>query len=617
MKEGPLRIRLAVAFLVFLTAVTGVSAAEDDVIETHGLSLFNNLKYGPDFKHFDYVNPDAPKGGQVSYAATANDFDSLNPFIVKGTPAQDLGLMYDTLLADAFDEPSTMYGLIAESVEYPEDKSWVIFNLREEARFHDGHPIRAEDVVFSFNILKEKGAPFYRLYYENVTEAEVLSPQRVKFTFDQAGNRELPLIVGQLTVLPKHYWQKNDFAATTLEPPLGSGPYRIAEVDAGRSITYERVADYWAKDLPVNRGRYNFERITIEYFRDDTVELQAFKAGEYDFRRENTAKNWATSYDFPAVNQGRIKKVTLPDGTVQSMQGFVFNTRREKFADRRVRAALSQAMDFQWLNKNIFYGQYTRTDSYFDNSELASRGLPDGEELALLKPYKDQLPPEVFNQEYEPPTTEGAGSIRRNLRKAQKMLREAGWRVRDGVLTHMETGREMRIEFLLNNPSFERIVGPYIRNLEKLGVEASIRVVDSAQYRRRLDTFDFDVTVANFAQSLSPGNEQRDFWGSKAAEREGSRNIAGIQDPVVDAMIKKIVFAQNRKSLVTAVRALDRVLLWGHYVVPHWHIPYHRVAYWDKFGRPEEAPEYALGFPSTWWYDSAKADRLEKGSQSQ
>ncbi|MDZ7754679.1 MAG: extracellular solute-binding protein [Gammaproteobacteria bacterium] len=567
----------------------------------HGIAMHGDLKYGPDFAHFEYANPDAPKGGDVKQAAIGT-YDSFHPFVLKGMTPSGIGLLFETLMVGSDDEAFSQYGLIAESVEVPEDRSWAIFNLREEARFHDGTPITAKDVVFSLDALKKDGHPFYRSYYKNVDGGEALDTHRVRFTFSGGDNRELPLIVGQLPVLPAHYWSDRDFSKTTLEPPLGSGPYRIKDFEQGRSVTYERVPDYWGADLPVNRGQYNFDTLRYDYYRDTTVALQAFKAGAYDFRQENTAKDWATGYDFPAVRDGRVIKEEIPHQQPQGMQAYAFNTRRAMFADPRVRQALGYAFDFEWTNQNLFNGAYTRTRSYYSNSELASRGMPSPAELALLEPHRDQVPAEVFEGPYEPPRTDGSGRLRDNLRKAVGLLREAGWTVQDGRLTHTATGEPMAFEVLLVQPLFERVTLPFARNLKRLGIDARVRTVDATQYQNRLDHFDFDMVVASFRQSLSPGNEQRDFWGSEQADIPGSRNIIGIEDPVVDHLVDQIIAAPDRASLVARTRALDRVLLWSHYVIPHWHITHFRVAYWNKFARPAVSPKYDLGF-NTWWID--------------
>lgn len=578
----------------------------------HGIAMHGDLKYGPGFAHFDYVNPKAPKGGRLKQA-TIGTFDSFNPFIVRGNPAAGIGQIYDTLMTASADEPFSEYGLLVEKVEVPRDRSWVAFTLRPEARWHDGKPVTPEDVIFSFETLRAKGQPFYRAYYGNVEKIEKTGPRTVKFTFKPGENRELPLILGQLVVLPKHWWEGRAFDKTSLEPPLGSGPYKVKSFEPGRRIVYERVPDYWGKDLAVNVGRNNFDEIEIDYYRDDTVELEAFKAGEYDFRLENSAKAWATSYDVPALKTGLMRKEEIPHQRPSGMQGFAFNTRRDKFEDPRVREALGHAFDFAWSNENLFYGQYTRTRSYFDNSELAATGLPNAAERKLLEPYRGKIPDEVFTKEYQPPSSDASGDLRANLREAAKLLAEAGWKVdpKTRRLTNQETGRTMDFTILLVTPLFERIALPFAKNLERLGIKATVRTVDTAQYRRLLDEFDFEVVVANWPQSSSPGNEQRSFWGSEYADKQGSQNLIGISDPVVDALIEAVIAAPDRQSLVDRVHALDRVLQWGRWVVPQWHIPYDRVAYWDKFGRPSTVPDQGVQIDA-WWIDPEKERSLEQ-----
>jgi len=574
----------------------------------HGLSMYGDLKYGPAFTHFDYTNPDAPKRGTVKLAAIGT-YDTLNPFILKGVAAAGIGDTFETLMESSADEPFSEYGLIAESVELPADRSWVTFTLRPEARFHDGSPITADDVLWTFDTLKSKGHPFYRSYYSRVVSAERLGPRTIRFNFGPGDNRELPLIVGQLPVLSRTYWSTHDFEKTTLEPPLGSGPYRVVSVEPGRAIVYERVPNYWGANLPVRAGRNNFDSIRFDYYRDTTVALEAFKAGQYDFREENMAKNWATGYATAAVAAGLIRKEQIPNEVPTGMQAFVYNTRRPLFHDRRVREALGYAFDFEWTNKFLFYGAYTRTQSYFANSELAAHGPPTPAELQILEPFRNQEPGAVFTTAFEPPTTDGSGAIRDNLIRAFRLLEAAGWTVKDMHLVDTRTGEPMEFEILLADPSFERVTLPFVRNLERLGITARIRTVDTAQYQNRVDSFDFDITVTSWPESLSPGNEQIDYWTSARAKVPGSRNLAGINDPVVDRLVDLVIAAPDRQSLVDRTRALDRVLLWGHYVIPQWHITSFRVAYWDTFARPAIAPKYALGF-DTWWVDAAKEAAL-------
>lgn len=601
-RQFPSPLKLALCALV----LSGTAWAAPQ--SSHGVSFFGALKYGPDFAHFDYVNPNAPKGGALRMAALGT-FNTLNAYILKGDPAQGLGLLYETLMTPSYDEPGAEYGLLAQSVTIAEDRSWVEFALRPEARWQDGKPVTPEDVIFSFDTLRKKGRPFYRLYYANVAKVEKTGPRSVRFTFQGAGNRELPLIMGQLPILPKHYWAKRKFEETTLQPPLASGPYKIADVKPGRSIVYARVPDYWGRYLPVNVGRYNFDTIRYDYYRDDTIALEAFKADRFDLRVEASAKNWATGYDVPAVRQGLVQRTVLHTAVPAPMQAFVFNLRRPKFADVRVREAFDYAFDFEWTNRTLFYGQYRRIESYFANSELAAAGMPSAAEQELLAPFRDALPPELFTQPYAEPRTDGRGENRRNLRVAQVLLEQAGWRIQDGVLKNAK-GEPLTIEFLLFDPAFERVLAPYQRNLARLGVQTTLREIDVSQYQNRLNTFDFDCVVGNFPQSLSPGNEQRAYWGSDAADRPGSENLAGIKDPVVDTLVDKIIFAKDRDSLVTATHALDRVLLWRHYMVPQWYMDGARLAYWNRFAFPP-TPKYDNGLPDLWWYEPDKARDVE------
>ncbi len=574
----------------------------------HAIAMHGEPKYGPDFTHFDYINPEAPRGGTLREAALGG-FDSFNPYIAKGNAAANLGYVFETLMTGSADEAFTEYGLIAQTIEWPEDRSWVAFTLRPEARWHDGRPITAEDVIFSLQLLKTKGHPQFRFYYQSVIEAEKTGPREVRFSFAAGDNRELPLIVGQMPILPKHYWETRDFEKTTLEPPLGSGPYKIADFEPGRHVVYERVADYWGRDLAVNRGQYNFDSLRTDYYRDDTVVRQALKAGNIDFRVENQAKAWALDYDVPAVREGWLKKDKFEHRRPTGMQAFTMNARRAVFQDRRVRRALAFAFDFDWSNRNLFFGQYTRTESYFSNSELAAAGLPSPQEMEILEPYRDRIPAEVFTQEYRAPETDGTGWPRDNLARAFDLLSEAGWIVRDMKLVSAETGARMRFEILLISPAFERIVLPFKRNLNRLGIEVSVRLVDTAQYINRVRAFDFDMIVGGWGQSESPGNEQRNYWTSASAKTNGSRNFAGIEDPVIDALVERIISAPDRESLIMTTRSLDRVLLWGHYVISNWHIRFDRIVYWDKFGKPQAPPRRGTS-TSYWWADPDKARAL-------
>ena len=595
--------RFGWCLVVALFALPGITLAQEagEVHRAHAIAMHGAPKYGADFEHFEYTNPEAAKGGKVIFSAFGT-FDSLHPFILKGQSAAGVGNLFETLTTSSSDEAFSRYGLLAESIEWPEDRSWVAYTLRPEARWHDGRPVTVEDVIWSLETLKTKGHPGFRQYYANVDSAEQTGPRRVRFNFSGPTNRELPLIVGELPILPKHYWQERDFEATTLEAPLGSGPYRVAAVDPGRSITYERDPDYWGRDLPVNRGKNNYGVMHYEYYRDRGVQREAFKAGKIDFFSENVAKEWATAYDLPTVRAGVINKRLIAHENPQGMQAFVFNTRREIFQDRQVRAALAYAFDFEWTNQNLFYGAYKRSKSFFSNSELASADLPSDAELAILEPYRNQLPPEVFTEAYEPPSTDGTGNLRANLRTALRLLKGAGWDIRDGVLTHTDSGLVMQFEIMLVSPDFERVVLPFTKNLERLGIAVDVRTVDTSQYQQRIDSFDFDMIVGGWGQSLSPGNEQRYLWHSLAADIQGSRNTPGIRDAVVDALIDLVISAPDRDSLIDRTRAMDRVLLWSHYVIPHWHLAAYRVLYWDKFGTPAVRPKYDLGV-QYWWVD--------------
>jgi microcin C transport system substrate-binding protein len=581
----------------------------------HGVSLFGDLKYSPGFKKFDYVNVDAPKTGaarQIAYGT----FDNFNPVIagVKGSLVSGIDINYDTLLVGALDEVSSEYGLIAEAVSYPDDFASASYRLRPEAKWHDGAPVTPEDVIFSFEAYK-KYNPRSAAYYRRVVKAEKTGDREVTFTFDSAGNRELPQILGQLTVLPKAWWEgtdkdgkTRDIGSTTLEPPLGSGPYRIKEFSPGRNIVYERVKDYWGNGVNVNIGRDNFDELRFEYFRDTTVALEAFKADTVDWRSENSAKNWATAYDFPAVGDKRVLLEEFPIRNVGVMQAFAFNVRREKFRDPRVRLAFNYAFDFEEMNKQIFYGQYKRIASYFEGTELAATGLPTGKELELLETVRDKVPVEVFKKAYSNPINGNPGKVRDNLREAIRLFKEAGYEVRDQQLVHSKTGEQYTVEFLAVDPSFERVFLFYKPSLDRLGISVSVRTVDEAQYENRLRSWDFDIITSAWGESLSPGNEQHGYWGSRAADEPGSYNLIGIKNPAVDAMIDQVIFAKNRPDLEAAAKALDRVLLWNYYVVPQWSYGKVRTARWDRFGHPDPMPKYGrAAFPSVWWWDAEKA----------
>ena len=567
-------------------------------IESHGIAMHGDLKYDRDFTHFDYVNPSAPKGGSFRQAAIGT-FDSFNPFIIKGTAADGMGLTFDSLMARSHDEPFTQYGLLAERVRMPTSRQWVEFDLRQEATFSDGSPVTADDVVETFKLLREQGSPFYKAYYKDISAITALSDHIVRFEFGETNNLELPLIVGEVPILSADDWRDKDFTKPTLTPMLGSGPYQVLDFDAGRTLTLQRNSQYWGKDLPVNRGRHNFDEMIFDYYRDGTVALEAFKAEQYDFREENSSKNWATSYTGPAFDDGRIKRELIKDANPAGMQAFVMNTRRDTFSDAKVRQAIAYGFDFEWTNANLFYDAYTRSHSFFSNSEMAARELPTDEELAILEPLRGQIPDEVFTTVYQAPTTLGDGRNRSQLRQAMGLLKEAGWTLKAGTLLN-EKGDPFTFEILLVQKDFERVVAPFIRNLERIGMDVSIRIVDVSQYINRLRAYDFDMIVGSFGQSSSPGNEQREYWGSEAANQPGSRNVIGIKDPAIDQLVESLIQAPNREQLVLHARALDRVLQWNHFVVPQFHIDSHRIAYWDKFGFPEQRPNYSIGL-DTWW----------------
>jgi microcin C transport system substrate-binding protein len=616
-------IAVAAVSALAVCAQAGGAGAEDSGW-MHATGLIDKPKYPPDFKRFDYVNPDAPKGGLVRMSDTGT-FDSLNLVPAKGATPLGLGLIYDSLMTDSLDEVSTEYGLLADKLKYPADYSSVTYHLRDNARWQDGQPITPDDVVWSFQIFtdKERGNPGQAFYYKHVVKAEKTGDHEVTFTFDEAGNRELPHIVGQLNVLPKHYWEgtdaqgnKRDIFKSTLEPPLGSGPYKIKSVVPGRSISYERVPDYWGKDLPVNIGANNFGEIRYEYFRDDTVELQAFKADQIDWRAEASARVWATEYEFPAVQQKRVLKELFeqPYKSTGLMVGFTFNLNRDTFKDVRVRQAFDLAMPFEEMNKTLFFGQYTRFKSYFDGIPLASSGLPQGRELEILNEVKDAVPPEVFTQEYANPLNDSSQRQRDNLRQALKLLNDAGWQLQGNQMVNAKTGKPLTAEYLIYTPTFEKVGLSYQNALKRIGINLQIREVDSAQYENRVRSRDYDIIYVSWAETMSPGNEQIDFFGSSSADREGSHNYGAIRNPAVDKIIQHILYTKDRAELVAATKALDRVLLWNHYVVPGWGLKAERVARWDRFSHPEPLPTYSHGFPTIWWADADKAKKIG-GSQ--
>lgn len=598
----------------------GAPAAAQSKNWKHGLSLFGELKYPDGFKNYDYVNPAAPQGGTVRQIAFGT-FDNFNNVVagVKGSIANGTDLFNETLMTSALDEVSTEYGLLAESVSHPDDFASVTYRLRANARWHDGKPVTPEDVIFSFDAYKAN-SPQLGAYYRHVVKAQKSGEREVTFTFDGPGNRELPLIVGQLPVLAKHWWEgtdksgkKRDVTQTTLEPPLGSGPYQIKDFSPGRSIIYEKVENYWGKGLNVTVGTRNFQQVRYEYFRDSTVALEAFKGDQVDYRTENSAKNWATSYDFPAVRDKRVVLEEFPIRNFGVMQAFTLNSRRDKFKDARVRRAFNFAFDFEEMNRTIFFGQYKRISSYFEGTELASSGLPEGKELAILQTVKDKVPADLFTKPYTNPVGGSQQAVRDNYRQGFALLRDAGYEIRNTKLVNAKTGEPFTVEFLVDDPATERFVLFYRPSLERMGMTVSARVVDAAQYENRLRQWDFDIVVASWGQSLSPGNEQRGYWSTAAADQPGSRNLAGIKNPAIDSLIDRVIFTKDREDLVAATKALDRVLLWNYYVVPQWTYGKVRSARWDRFSRPATMPKYGLAaFPTIWWWDADKAAKAQR-----
>jgi microcin C transport system substrate-binding protein len=605
-----------------LTGLQAGRASAETQNWKHALSLFGDIKYPEGFKHFDYVNPNAPQGGGVRQIIIGT-FDNFNTVVagVKGNLAAGSELFLETLATPALDEVSTEYGLLAEAVRYPDDHSAVTYRLRANARWHDGKPVTPDDVLYSFDVLK-KNSPFYGAYYRHVAKVERTGEREITFTFDGPGNRELPQIVGQLPVLPRHWWEgtdksgrKRDITQTTLEPPLGSGPYRLKNFAPGRTLVYEKVDDYWGKDLNVIIGTRNFQTIRYEYFRDSTVALEAFKGDQVDWRVENSAKDWATSYDFPAMRENKVLKDEFPVRSSGVMQAFAFNIRRPKFQDPRVRRAFNFAFDFEETNRQIFFGQYKRIASYFEGTELASSGLPEGLELEILKTVGDKVPADLFTKPYTNPVGGNPQNVRNNMREALALLHDAGYEIRDTKLVNTKNGEHLQVELLVEQPAFERVMLFYKPWLERIGIAVSVRTIDSSQYENRLRQWDFDIITSSWPESLSPGNEQRNFWGSEAADLPGSRNLIGIKNPAVDTLIDRVIFAKSRAELVAATKALDRVLLWNFYVVPQWTYPYQRTARWDRFGHPETMPKFgASAFPTVWWWDAAKAAKVPQRS---
>ncbi len=603
----PQVFRVGATAILLCALGIGAAAAES---ERHGLSAFSELKYPADFKHFEWVNPDAPKGGRLSMIGPAarTTFDSFNGFILKGDAAQGLDLLFDSLMTRALDEPDAVYGLVAHSAELAADRRSVTFRMRPEARFADGSPVTSADMVFSFDTLKAKGHPNIRAAIRDLAAAVALDEHTIRFDF-AAATRDLPLVAAGLPILSKAYYATREFDQTTFDPPLGSGPYEIGDYRQGAFVTYKRRDNYWGKDLPVMRGRFNFEEVRYVYYRDRAAELLALQAGEFDLREEFTAVAWVTGYDVPAVRSGQLQRLTMPDQSPSGAQGFFLNTRRPKFADVRVRRALDYVFDFEFANKTIFHDLYTRTESFFENSAMKATGKPSEAELKLLEPFRDQLPPEVFAEPYKPPVSDGSGKDRKLLQAANQLFNAAGWTIKNGARVNAN-GEVLDIEFIIVDPTSERVLSNYVANLASLGIAATIRRVDAAQYQRRLKSFDFDVVTTRYSLRLTPGVELRSYWGSENANVDGSLNLAGISNPVIDALIAKAIQASSRAELEVATRALDRVLRAGHYWVPQWYKPVHHVAHWDRFSWPATKPRYDRGIVHTWWYDAAKAAKL-------
>ena len=598
-------ILINIKILISILLIINIAKAEDKNNYVHAISVFDEIKYDKNFKHFDYVNPAAPKGGKIRLAERGS-FDSLNQFILKGLPAVGLDSIYESLLVTSLDEPLTAYGLLAKALKISPDKSSITFYMHENAKWHDNVPITASDVEWTFNNILKKGHPSYKSYYSDIKDIEIINSFTIKFTFKNTNNRELPIIIDQMKILPKHFWKDINFNSSGFLIPLGSGPYKIKNVNAGKNITYQRIQDHWAKNHSIYIGQNNFDIIQYDYYRDSNVMIEALKAKEYDFRPENISKEWATAYNDLKKNSSFIKE-EIDHELPQGMQAFVYNTRKEIFQNIHLRKALSLAFDFEWTNKTLFYGQYIRSTSYFSNSELASSDLPSEGELNILEKYKNMIPSEVFSTSYSPGLTDGSGNNRKNLREAIKILKNANYTLDNNTLRN-PAGRAIKFEILLVSPAFERIVAPFIKNMSKLGVKATIRIVDTAQYKNRLDNYDFEMVVMSRGQSLNPGNEQRNYWSSESADINGSANWIGIKNKIVDELIELIIHASNRKELIFYTKALDRILLHNHYVIPHWHIKKWRLAYWNKLKRPINIPKYNLGFPETWWYNFNSTD---------
>lgn len=625
-----MRIAMLAGLCGLINTVVAESAPEQtgEIITSHGFALYGDLKYPKGFSHYDHVNPEAPKGGHLRLMGFGT-FDSLNPYTLKGTsPFNTPGqFMYgfselnETLLAGtgsylpSGDEPQSAYGLLAESLSYPDDLSWVEFRLRKQAHFHDAHPIEAEDVVFSFETLIAHGHPRFQQALLNIQSVEALDRHTVRVSFKQAHQGANILRFGEMPVLPKHYWADKDFARASQQAPLLSGPYRLSKFDIGNSIELERVPDFWGASLNIYRGRFNFDRVSIHYYRDQTIAFEAFKAGEFDLYYDYTAKNWASAYDFPALKDGRVLKQEIHHKIPSGTQGFFFNTRRELFQDPRVRKALSLVFDFEWTNKNLFNDAYVRNNSYYPNSDFAAEGIPQGEELALLEPHRHQLPAALFAEPYSASASTGNGNMRQPIRTATRLLKEAGWRLVDHQLQHQQSGRLFEFEILIRQPGLKRVILPYIRNLEKLGITANLRLVDATQYKVRIDNFDYDMMTFVLSQGQAPSYEQRDYFHSSNRHTIGSQNYAGVDHPVVDALIEHVISARTRSRLVSAMKALDRVLLWQHYSVPNWHLNYHRLAYWNKFDQPASTPDFTLGV-DRWWSQEQRTNTQDNASET-
>ncbi len=598
-----------IVFMLHL--MSQLAQAQEETKPLYGVSLYGEpLKYSEDFKNFSYVNEKAPKGGTLNFGVQGT-FDSFNPFVVKGQPAIGItpvypSLLFVTLTAPSMDEPSSAYCYAAESMEIAPDRTWIIFTMREGISFHDGSPLTVDDVIYSFNTLKDKGQPFYKAYYHDVLKVEKLDSRRLKFVLRPKVSKEIIQIIGQFPIISKAFYTKHGFEKADLTPPLGNGPYKISYFKPGDTVTYERVKGWWGEKLPINVGRYNFDYMTYKYYRDETVMFESFKRGDYDLRLESSSKRWAEEYNFPAVQEGKVIRQEIESKNPEVMQALAFNLRRPLFHDIRVRQALGYFLDFEWLNENIFHNAYARLQSYFQESELASSGVPSKEELDILEKYHGKIPEEIFTSEYKTPKTDGSGNIRQNLNAAKKLFEQAGWVIKNGVMMHRETGKPFEFEILLAQATLERAIQGFVKNLKRLGITARIRIVDTAQYMRRLDTFDYDMIFMLWPQSIGPGNEQREFWSSASANMQGSKNYAGIKDPVIDEVIEKLIAATTRTDLINHCRVLDRLLLWGHYVIPAWYREKDPIAYWKKLKQPEIIPPYGIDFYAWWSADAEK-----------